>query len=161
MLETQIIYWKERLAGAVPVLKLPTDRPRPTFQSSRGSIIPIAVPGDLSTHLKTLSRRSNTTLFMTVLSVFATLLARYSGQESILIGSPIANRNRKELESLIGFFVNTLILRTDLSGNPTFLELLEMVRQAALDAYDHQDVPFEQVVDALQPERNMSHPPLV
>ena len=98
---------------------------------------------------------------MTVLSVFATLLARYSGEEDILIGSPIANRNRKELESLIGFFVNTLILRTDLSGDPSFLELLERVRQAALDAYDHQDVPFRTVVEALQPERNLSHPPLV
>ena len=160
VLETQINYWKEQLAGAPPVLELPTDCPRPPVQTYRGTHYSFVLPKTLTEKLNGLSQREGGTLFMTLLATFVTLLSRYSNQEDIVVGSPIANRNRREIESLIGFFVNTLVLRTNLKGNPSFLELLQRVQQVALDAYAHQDLPFEQLVDALQPERNLSHSPL-
>jgi len=160
VLETQLNYWKQQLAGVAPLLSLPTDRPRPAVQTFRGGTKHFKLNSDLTNKLLTLSQQSGVTLFMTLLTAFVALLCRYSNQSDIVVGSPIANRNRTEIESLIGFFVNTLVLRTDLSGNPTFPELLARVRQVALDAYDHQDVPFEQLVEALQPERSLSHSPL-
>ncbi len=160
VLETQINYWKQHLAGAPALLELPTDRPRPAIQSFQGRAEFFQLNAELTQRLKTLSQQSGGTLYMTLLAAFATLLSRYSNQEDIVVGSPIANRNRSEIEPLIGFFVNTLVLRTDLQGNPTFSELLRRVRQVALDAYTHQDVPFEQLVEALKPERNLSYHPL-
>ncbi|MGH2412160.1 MAG: amino acid adenylation domain-containing protein, partial [Microcystaceae cyanobacterium] len=160
VLETQLNYWKQQLTGAPPVLELPADRPRPPVQTFRGSSQSFVLSADLMQQLNRLSQQSGVTLFMTLLAAFATFLSRYGGLEDIVVGSPIANRNRREIESLIGFFVNTLVLRTQLQGNPTFLELLTQVRQVALEAYAYQEVPFEQLVEALQPERNLSHTPL-
>ncbi|HOR01271.1 MAG TPA: amino acid adenylation domain-containing protein [Anaerolineae bacterium] len=159
-LERQLAYWKRQLAGSPPLLELPIDHPRPAVQSSRGATHAFTLERDLAEQLTALSRREGVTLFMTLLASFQALLARYTGQEDICIGTPIANRRRPELEGLIGFFVNTLVLRTDLSGDPTFRELLKRVRQVALDAYAHQDLPFEQLVEAVQPERDLSHTPL-
>ncbi len=160
VLERQLNYWKQQLEGIPPLLELPTDYPRPPMQTFRGSSESFELNSELTEKLKGLSQKSGATLFMTLLSAFAILLSRYSRQEDITIGTPIANRNRKEIEPLIGFFVNTLVLRANLEGNLSFLELLNQVRQVALDAYAHQDVPFEQLVEALQPERNLSHSPL-
>jgi amino acid adenylation domain-containing protein/non-ribosomal peptide synthase protein (TIGR01720 family) len=160
VLENRLNYWKQQLAGAPPLLSIPTDRPRPKVQTFRGGIEYFQIDADLTRKLKTLSRQSHATLFMTLLAAFASLLSRYSNQSDIVVGSPIANRNRSEIESLIGFFVNTLLLRIDLNGNPDFWELLNRTRQVALDAYAHQDVPFEKLVDELQPERNLSYNPL-
>ena len=160
MLAPQLDYWKQQLAGAPPLLELPTDYPRPTVQSSRGGKEFFEVGVELTQKLKRLSREEGVTLFMTLLAAFGTLLYRYSGQEDIVVGTPIANRNRREIEGLIGFFVNTLVLRTRWEGNPKFTELLQQVRGTALDAYAHQDVPFEQLVEALQPERSLSHSPI-
>ncbi|QIR37151.1 amino acid adenylation domain-containing protein [Tolypothrix sp. PCC 7910] len=155
--DTQLNYWKRQLADAPPLLELPTDRVRPPVQTNRGSILHFRLDEQLTQKLKSLSEKSGATLFMTLLTGFVILLSRYSNQQDILVGSPIANRNRSEIESLIGFFVNILVLRTDVSGNPTFWELLQRVRQVAIEAYAHQDVPFEQVVEALQPERNLNY----
>jgi amino acid adenylation domain-containing protein/non-ribosomal peptide synthase protein (TIGR01720 family) len=160
VLAAQLSYWEQQLTGAPALLELPTDRPRPAVQTFRGATQFLALPEPLSQKLKTLSQRSGVTLFMTLLAAFQTLLYRYTGQEDICIGSPIANRNRSETEELIGFFVNTLVLRADMSENPTFQELLGRVREVTLGAYAHQDLPFEQLVEALQPERNLSHQPL-
>ncbi|MDT5270153.1 MAG: hypothetical protein QOH49_2339, partial [Acidobacteriota bacterium] len=160
ILESQLSYWKRQLAGASGVLELPTDRPRPALQTYRGAIDQVELPARLIGQLKELSRREGVTLYMTLLAAFKVLLSRYSRQSDIVVGSPIANRNRAEVEPLIGFFVNTLVLRTDLSGDPTFEELLERVREMALDAYAHQDVPFEKLVEELQPERDLSRQPL-
>ncbi len=160
VLEQQLAYWKGQLGGSSPVLALPTDRPRSSVQSSRGGSQSIELPKRLLERLKEVSRQSGATLFMTLLAAFQTLLYRYSGQNDISVGSPIANRNRGEIEPLIGFFVNTLVLRADLSGNPTFRELLARVRAMTLGAYAHQDVPFEMVVDAVQPVRDLSLTPL-
>ena len=159
VLAAQLNYWQQQLA-APPLLELPTDKPRPAVQTFRGSGVVFQLDADLSRQLKVLSQKSATTLFMTLLAAFACLLSRYSGQDDILIGSPVANRNRQEIESLIGFFVNTLVLRTKIPGNLQFSELLTQVRQVALEAYAHQDVPFEQIVETLQPERNFSYNPL-
>jgi amino acid adenylation domain-containing protein len=159
-LEAQLQYWRERLAGAPSVLELPSDRPRPAVQSFRGAVVHFELPADLPPALKALGQQAGATLFMTLLAAFATLLSRYSAQEDIVIGSPIANRTRTELESLIGFFVNTLVLRVDLSGDPSFSDLLDRVKRTTLDAYAHQDVPFETLVEALQPTRSLSHAPL-
>jgi non-ribosomal peptide synthetase component F len=147
-------------ADAPPLLELPTDHSRPAVQSHHGAHLPFNLPADLSRQLKEISRQTEATLFMTLLAAFQTLLSRYAGQEDVSVGTPIANRNRAEIEGLIGFFVNTLVLRADLSGNPAFTDLLQQVRETTLEAYAHQDVPFDKVVDALQPERNMSHSPL-
>jgi amino acid adenylation domain-containing protein len=160
VLESQLSYWKQHLSGAPPLLELPTDHPRPPQPSYRGAWLPFTLSKSLTDALKHLSHQTGTSLFMTLLSAFNTLLYRYTHQDDIVVGSPIANRNRPELEGLIGFFANTLALRTDLSGNPSFRDLLMRVRQVALDAYVHQDLPFEKLVEKLQPERNLSYSPL-
>ncbi|MGE0127962.1 MAG: amino acid adenylation domain-containing protein [Blastocatellales bacterium] len=159
-LERELSYWREQLSGSLAVLELPTDRPRPAAQTYRGAALPIRIPAELSARLKDLSRREGVTLFMTLLAAFQTLLHRYSGQDDILVGSPIAGRTRAEVEGLIGFFVNTLVLRGDFSDDPTFREMLRRVRQTTLDAYSHQELPFDQLVEALQPQRALSHAPL-
>jgi amino acid adenylation domain-containing protein len=157
--DSQLTYWKKQLAGA-SVLELPTDHPRPSVQTFRGSQQFLFIPKALTERLKAISRAEGTTLFMTLLAAFQTLLHRYTGKDDILVGSPVAGRNRTDIEALIGFFVNTLILRADLSGDPSFRELLGRVRKLALEAYAHQDLPFEKLVEELQPERNLSHSPL-
>jgi amino acid adenylation domain-containing protein/non-ribosomal peptide synthase protein (TIGR01720 family) len=157
--ERQLSYWKEQLAG-LPALRLPTDRPRPNVISYRGARTPVTIPEALCEELKALSRSEGCTMFMTMLAAFQTLLHRYTGQDDLVIGAPIANRNRAELEGLIGFFVNTLVFRTNLAGNPSFLDLLARVRQTAVDAYDHQELPFEKLVEELHPERDLSRNPL-
>ncbi|NJM71691.1 MAG: amino acid adenylation domain-containing protein, partial [Scytonema sp. RU_4_4] len=160
VLETQLNYWLCQLHSAPSLLQLPTDRPRPVVQTYQGRTYSFTLNTDLTQKLQSLSGESGTTLFMTLLAAFATLLYRYTGQSDILVGSPIANRNRSEIESLIGFFVNTLVLRTSFETNPSFESLLSQVRETTLKAYEHQDVPFEQVVEALQPQRSLSHSPL-
>lgn len=160
VLEEQLAYWKKQFADAPPALELPTDRPRPPIQTYHGARQSIVLSKTLSKALKELSQREEVTLFMTLLAAFETLLYRYTGQDDIVVGSPIANRNRAEVEELIGFFVNTLVLRLDLSGNPTFRQLLARTREVALGAYDHQDLPFEKLVQELQPERDLSRTPL-
>ena len=159
-LGSQLDYWKQQLAGVPPLLKLPTDYPRPKIQTSRGGKEFFGLGVELTERLKRLSQDSGVTLFMTLYAAFSTLLYRYSGQEDIVVGTPIANRNRSEVESQIGFFVNTLVLRSQFEGNPKFAEVLERSRQTCLDAYAHQDLPFEQLVEALQPERSLSHSPI-
>ncbi|MGE3435688.1 MAG: amino acid adenylation domain-containing protein [Blastocatellales bacterium] len=160
ILESQRAYWKQRLAGAPPSLELPASRPRPAIQSSRGASQSFVLTEELSAALAGLSRQEGSTLFMTLLAAFQTLLYRYTGQDDITVGSPVSNRNRSELEGLIGFFVNTLALRTDLSGVPNFRELLRRVRETALGAYAHQDMPFEKLVQELQPNRDLSRTPI-
>ncbi|MBG1259151.1 amino acid adenylation domain-containing protein [Nostoc commune] len=160
MLQSQIDYWKQQLSGTLPILHLPTDRPQPASHTSHGAYYSQILPKELIAALKSLSESEDATLFMVLLAAFKTLLYRYTEQEDILVGSPIANRNRFEISELIGCFVNTLVLRTDLSGNPTFKELLGRVREVALGAYAHQDLPFEKLVEELQPERDLSRSPL-
>ncbi|HEV2707576.1 MAG TPA: amino acid adenylation domain-containing protein [Pyrinomonadaceae bacterium] len=161
VLETHLDYWRQKLGGGqTPVLRLPTVRPRPAVQTFRGARETLSLSQELTDALKEFCLRQNVTMFMTLLAAFKTLLYRYTNQEEITVGSPIANRNRSEIEPLIGFFVNTLVLRTDLSGELTFAQLLERVRDASLAAYAHQDLPFEKIVDALQPTRDLSHTPL-
>ena len=159
-LEELMSYWKKQLAGAPELLDLPTDLPRPPVQTYFGSVHSLTLEPQLYDSVRALSRRESVTTFMTVLAAFNTLLHRYSGQDDIVIGSPIAGRTRVELEDLIGFFINTLVLRTDLSGDPTFLELLGRVREVTLGAFAHQDMPFEKLVEELQPARHLSHSPL-
>lgn len=160
VLQTQLFYWQKQLSGKLPVLQLPTDRPRPRIQTFRGARRSFSLSPDLTEALKILSQKEEVTLFMVLLTAFQILLYRYTSQEDILVGSPIANRNRSEIEGLIGFFVNTLVLRTNLSGNPTFQQLLKRVRQVTWDAYDRQDLPLEKLVEELQPERDLSYNPL-
>jgi len=160
VLQEQLNYWKKQLAGSPPVLELPTDRPRPAVQSFCGTTFSRVFPKKLLTGLQHLSQQKGVTLFMTLLAAFKTLLYRHTGQSDINVGTPHANRNRVETENLIGFFVNTLVLRSDLSGNPKFTELLQQVRETAFEAYAHQDLPFEMLVEALQPKRDLSHTPL-
>ncbi|MEH2243339.1 condensation domain-containing protein [Nostoc sp.] len=159
-LKTQLSYWKRQLEGAPTVLQLPLDRPRPQVQSSRGALQTLTISQNLTKALNFLSRQEGVTLYITLLAAFNLLLYYYTGQDDILVGSPIANRNRAETERLIGFFVNTLVMRTNLSGNPSFRELLGRVREIALEAYAHQDLPFEKLVESLQLERNLSYNPL-
>jgi amino acid adenylation domain-containing protein/non-ribosomal peptide synthase protein (TIGR01720 family) len=159
-LQLQLSYWKQHLAGAPEVLQLPTDHPRPAIQTFRGRTQSFVFPQHVCEALKQLSQRGGSTLFMILLATFKALLHRYTGQDSIVVGTPIAGRNRSETESLMGFFVNTLPLHTDLSGNPSMRELLERVRETALGAYAHQDLPFERLVEELQPERNLNRNPL-
>ena len=159
VLDQQLGYWKAKLAG-LATLELPTDRPRPPAQSHHGAHVALDLPEALTRALKELGRREGATLFMTLLAAFQVLLHRYSGQEDIAVGTPIAGRGRTELEGLIGFFANTLVLRSDLSGNPGFRELLARVRESALGAYTHQDLPFEKLVEELAPERDLSRNPL-
>ncbi|MCA2621160.1 MULTISPECIES: non-ribosomal peptide synthetase [unclassified Microcystis] len=160
VLENQLNYWKKQLAEAPTFLPLPTDKPRPARQSFTGAHQEFQLSLELTQKLTELSQQQGVTMFMTLLAAYGTLLYRYTGQSDILIGTPIANRNRREIESLIGFFVNTLVMRTDCSENPSFQELLMRVREMSLGAYTHQDLPFEMLVEALQPERNLSHTPL-
>jgi Condensation domain len=160
VLESQLSYWKKQLGGIPAVLDLPTDRPRAAVQSHRGGRQTIELAKELTEGLKALSRKEGVTLFMTLLAAFQTLLYRYTKQEDIVVGSPIANRNRTEIEGLIGFFVNTLVLRSRFSGNPTFKELLSQVRETALAAYAHQDLSFEKLVEEMHPERSLNHTPL-
>ncbi|MEH2172557.1 amino acid adenylation domain-containing protein [Nostoc sp.] len=160
VLQSQLSYWQQQLADAPTLLSLPTDRPRGAVQTYHGAYQAIALSKELSIALKQLSQKESVTLFMTLLTAFQILLWRYSGQDDICIGTPIANRNRAEIEGLIGFFINTLVLRTRLDGNPSFKQLLSRVREVALSAYAHQDLPFEMLVEALQPERNLSHNPI-
>jgi len=159
VLEQQVRYWSEQLVE-VPALELPTDFPRPPVQRLHGRCVSHTWPSELSTALRKLARQEGVTLFMLLLAAFQTLLARYSGQQTFAVGTLVANRTRLECEGLIGFFVNILVLRADLSGQPTFRRLLAQVREVALGAYAHQDVPFEHLVDVLQPERDMSRSPL-
>ncbi|MEN3328617.1 MAG: hypothetical protein V7638_3424, partial [Acidobacteriota bacterium] len=156
VLEQQLSYWREQLGGA-PVLELPVDRVRPAVQTYSGAAQSLQVSKEVLAELKALSRREGVTLFMTLLAAFQTLLSRVSGQEDIVVGTGIANRTRGEVEGLIGFFVNTLALRTDLTGDPTFRELLGRVREVTLGAYAHQDVPFEKLVEEVQLERGVGH----
>ncbi|MEE8587653.1 MAG: amino acid adenylation domain-containing protein, partial [Acidobacteriota bacterium] len=160
VLEEQLGYWRRQLAG-VPRLELPTDRPYPPVQTFRGASWHFDVPQELAHCLRSLGRDLDATLFVTLMAAFGALLSRYSGQTAFAVGSPIANRNRQEIEPLIGFFVNTLAMRLDLSGDPDFVEVVRRVRRTALDAYAHQDLPFEQLVEELHPERSLSRPPLV
>ncbi|MDT1101739.1 non-ribosomal peptide synthase/polyketide synthase [Pseudomonas aeruginosa] len=158
--ERQLGYWVSRLGGEQPLLELPSDRPRPQQQSHRGRRIGIPLPAELAEALRRLAQAEQGTLFMLLLASFQALLHRYSGQNDIRVGVPIANRNREETEGLIGFFVNTQVLRAELDGQLPFRELLRQVRRAVVEAQGHQDLPFEQLVDALQPERSLSHAPL-
>ncbi len=159
-LNAQLDYWKQQLSGSLPVLQLPTDRARSAIQTFAGKKQFLTLPKTLTEAVRDFNKQEGVTLFMTLLTVFKTLLYCYSKQEDIIVGSPIAGRTRTETEGLIGFFLNTLVLRTDLSGNPSFRELLRRVQKVALEAYAHQDVPFEKLVEELQPERNLSHNPL-
>ncbi len=159
-LQVQLAYWKGQLAGAPPLLTLPTDRPRPAVQSFRGDLVRFRISAGVSAGLRALAQAQDATLFMVLASAFNVLLARYAGQDDVCFGTPIANRRRAELEGLIGFFVNTLVLRTRLAGNPAFTTLLAQVKDTALAAYAHQDVPFEQLVEVLRPARQMSHAPV-
>jgi alpha-ketoglutarate-dependent taurine dioxygenase len=160
VLEKQLSYWRERLAGAPPLLRLPTDRPRPAVQSFAGAAHHFTLAEDLTAAVRSLSRRQRVTPFMTLLAAFKTFLYRYSGESDVVVGADIANRNRKETEDLIGFFINMLVLRTDLSGNPTFLELIERTAEATSSAYAHQDLPLERLVEELQPQRAQGYSPL-
>jgi amino acid adenylation domain-containing protein len=159
-LQKQLGYWAERLAGAPPVLELPTDYARPAIQSHRGDVVRVSVPREVLAAAQQRSREEGVTLFMTFLAAMQTVLFRYSGQTDVVVGSGIAGRNHAELETIVGLFVNTLPLRTDLSGNPTFRELLGRVRDVTLDAYSHQELPIERLIEELHVERSLSHNPL-
>lgn len=161
VLEGEIRFWREKLANAPPLLELPSDFPRPAVQSYRGARESFAVPRDITHALEQLSRKTGASFFMTLLASFQVLLYRNTGQPDILVGTPIANRNRLEIEGLIGFFVNTLVMRSRVSDESTFRQLLDQVRQTAFDAYAHQDLPFEKLVETLQPRRSLAYAPLV
>ncbi|MBE8987835.1 non-ribosomal peptide synthetase [Nostoc sp. LEGE 12450] len=160
VLESQLAYWRHHLKGAPALLELPTDHKRSAIQTFRGAYYTFEISPEQAAALKTLSQEQGCTLFMTLLAAFKTLLYRYTGSEDIVVGSPIANRNRAEIEGLIGFFVNTLVLRSQFSGNLSFEELLSRVREVALGAYSHQDLPFDVLVEELQPQRSLSYTPL-
>jgi hypothetical protein len=160
ILEAQLGYWREQLRGELSALALPLDHPRPAVQVFRSAVEKVTIPDALSKALGDLSRREGGTLFMMLLAAFQVLLARYSGQNDILVGTPTGGRTHTEVERLIGFFVNTVVFRTDLSGNPTFRELFGRVRAVCLGAYANQDLPFEKVLEAIQPERDLSRTPL-
>ena len=159
-LQAQLAYWRQQLADAPPLLTLPTDYPRPAVQSGQGDHVVLLLPPELVRQIKQLAQAQNATLFMTLQAAFSVLLARYSGQDDILIGTPIANRPLSEIEPLIGLFLNALVLRNNLSGNPTFRALLAQVRQTALAAFQYQAIPFELLVETLQPERSLAHSPI-
>ncbi|MER9339055.1 AMP-binding protein, partial [Mesorhizobium sp. M0293] len=159
-LQTQAQYWRNALSGAPARLALPTDRPRPAQQSFAGAGVPVVIDAALTRGLKRLASQHGTTVFMTVLAAWAAVLSRLSGQDDVVIGVPSANRGRREIEELIGFFVNTLALRVDLSGAPSVAQLLERTRRTALAAQEHQDLPFEQVVEIVKPPRALDHTPL-
>jgi amino acid adenylation domain-containing protein/non-ribosomal peptide synthase protein (TIGR01720 family) len=156
ILERQVAYWREQLRGIPAALELPTDRPRPAAPSYKGARHPLSVSKELSASLEALGRREGATLYMVLLAALQLVLSRWSGQDDIAVGSPVAGRTHRKTEGLIGFFLNTLVMRTDLSGDPTFTELLRRLKSVALGAYTHQDLPFEQLVAELQPERDLS-----
>lgn len=158
--DRQLSYWRTHMEGAVPQLRLPTDRPRPEAQSYRGENVDLVLDARLYAKLRAVAQRHNVTLFMVLCAAWAVLLSRLSGQEDVVIGTPIANRQRPELESLIGFFVNTLALRVEVRSNVSVEALLDQVKEVTLGAYDHQDVPFERIVEAVQPQRSLAHNPL-
>ncbi|OCK60431.1 non-ribosomal peptide synthetase [Bradyrhizobium sp. LMTR 3] len=159
-LQRQVDYWRQALAGAAAVLELPTDRPRPPVRSLAGASLPIEIDAELVHRIRLFCQSHRVTAFMTVLAAWAAVLSRFSGQTDLVIGTPTANRNRREIEGLVGFFVNMLALRVDLSGEPDVAELLSRVRAAALEAQDHQDLPFEQLVEIIQPPRRLDHTPV-
>jgi len=160
VLAQQLDYWRKQLAGAPPMLELPTDWPRPAVLTYNGAHYTFPIPSSLSDGLQALSRQQGATLFMTLLAAYQAMLYRYTRQEDVCVGTPVANRNRAEIEGLIGCFVNTLVMRSNLGDDPTFRQLLARVRETALEAYAHQDVPFEMLVDELRPERTLSYTPL-
>ena len=153
-------YWRQRLAGAPTLIQLPTDRPRPAIESYAGGKFDFSLPAELAARLETLARAHDATLFMLLLAAFEVLLARFSGQSDLCVGIPIANRRLKETEPMLGLFVNTLVIRGDLGGDPPFASFLARVRETCLEAYAHQELPFEKLVEALRPERSLSHHPL-
>ncbi|KUJ69434.1 hypothetical protein ACZ90_11100 [Streptomyces albus subsp. albus] len=159
-LAPELAYWKQALRGAVPALELPTDRPRPAVQTTRGASCPFGLPASVMARVRELGRAEGATDFMTVLAAFQVLLHRYSRQEDIVVGVPVANRNRPEIERLIGLFTNVLPLRTDLSGDPSFREVLRRVRQVCLGGFAHPELPFDQLVEELQPRRDLSRSPV-
>ncbi|HEX3530202.1 MAG TPA: amino acid adenylation domain-containing protein, partial [Thermoanaerobaculia bacterium] len=159
-LQREVEHWREKLAGAPPFLDLPTDRPRPPVQTFGGRSLPLWLEPELTSGLSALALATGTTLFMVLLAGFETLLGIYSGAEDLAVGTPIAGRNRAELEGLIGFFVNSLVLRGDLSGDPSFVDLLGRVREDTLSGYTHQDLPFEKLVEEVKPERSRAHSPI-
>jgi amino acid adenylation domain-containing protein len=160
VLQRRISYWKRQLSGSSAMLKLPYDHPRPSIQTFRGATEPFAISDDVAAQLSALSRREGVTMFMTMLAAFMSLLQKYTGQDDLVVGSPITNRDQIETEGLIGFFINTLVLRADFGGDPSFREMLRRVREVALDAYANHDLPFEKLVEELQPERDLSINPL-
>lgn len=160
VLEHQLAYWKKQLGGELPVLELPSDRPRPAVQTFSGDRHWLELSEELTNSLLALSQHENVTLFITLLSVFKVLLSRYTGDEDVIVGSPIANRPQLETESVIGYFLNNLALRSNLAGDPTFQEVLQRVKQTALEAYANQDVPFEKLIDALKPTRDLGRTPI-
>ncbi|MEG3972959.1 condensation domain-containing protein, partial [Microcoleus sp. T2B6] len=160
VLESQLAYWQRKLTGMPALLELPTDRPRPAVQSFRGETLFFTIEPDISEALVNLSQQQGVTLFILLLTAFKVLLYRYTNQPDIVVGSPSANRQNPQNQGMIGFFVNTLVLRTDLSNNPTFLELLQQVKKVVLEAYEHQELPFDKLVGALHPDRNLSYSPL-
>jgi amino acid adenylation domain-containing protein len=159
-LERQMAYWRERLADAPALLELPTDRPRPAVQTYRGAREDVELPAAVLDGLRALGRGEGATLYMVLLAAFQVLLSKYGGGEDVVVGSPVSGRSRREVEELIGLFLNTLVLRTDLAGDPSFREVLRRVRGATLDAYEHQEIPFERLVEELQPGRSLSRSPL-
>src|SRR5262249_36724614 len=158
--EPLLSYWKRHLGGAPAMLELPTDRPRPPVRGQRGAALRFVLRRELIARIESLGRRVGATLFMILLSGYQLLLSRYSGQTDVLVGTPVANRSRAEVEPLIGYFVNMLVMRTDLSGDPTFRELLGRVREVALGAYTHEELPFERLVSEVHAERDLSRTPL-
>jgi len=158
--ESALSYWKQQLGGELPILELPTDHRRPPVQTYRGARQYLNLSQDLTNALKSLSEESGVTLFITLLAGFKTLLYRYTSLEDMIVGSIVPHRNQAEFEGLIGLFANTLVMRTDLSGNPSFRELLGRVQEVVLAAYSHQDLPFEKLVEKLQTEQDLSRSPL-
>jgi non-ribosomal peptide synthetase component F len=161
VLEKQLAFWREQLKGIPPVLNLPLDRPRPQARTFAGANEMMHIPADQLKAIKDLGRQEGATLFMTLIAGFQAMLSKYSGEEQIVVGTDLANRTMPETERMIGFFINLLAVRTDLSGNPTFRELLQRVRERLLEAYAHQEVPFPKVVQEIQPERSTTHNPVV
>ncbi len=160
VLDTQLDYWRQQLGGILPVLQLPTDYPRGRVQTFRGAIESFSLSPQLSQDIIKIAKSAGVTSFVTLLTAYKILLHRYTGQTDILVGTPVANRHRREIEGLIGFFVNTLVLRTNLTDNPSFQDLLQQLKNTTWQAYDHQDIPFEKLVEVLQPERDLSFNPL-
>ncbi len=158
--QAQLNYWKQKLSGSPPLLELPLDRPRPVEQTYQGGMLRMELPLDVCNSLRNMGRQEGVTLFMSMFAVFVTMLYRYTGQEDLCVGSGVANRRWRETEGLIGMIVNNIVLRTNVSGNPTFRELLAQVRQVTLSAYANEDLPFDKVVEALKPQRNLSYNPL-